>query len=464
MVSIHETAIDFIQRFTGEDLNNREVIEEFSDKSILDTWIGKQYPDASQELHNAMSLVAQPYFEHEDTPVYVVPWVDTLFITGHSDSTISFIRPSELGNRKQIILDVPHAGTKPPSCVDGLLSDEVIADESVCSSNPYTIWNQADVGVLEVSGTIWQNNKNVTCGSAVLTNLIISNGNRAPAQEGTTNEVYNTHTYRGTPLYKNQQQPTEETKRALKKNHDLSISAAGACRAAAYIANPYNPIICLEPHSYSTFSHGMLDGLFSHTIDGMNLREFAPQNGGAGTEALLNYLSSMYNNESYQDFIRPLVSVLDVSSTDDPHKYSTVTQSEMNAFVDPFVRALYEADNSLPINLDDWEKSRPDIYGAANSILDRLDAVIKKADDYLGANDDSVIAQTINTVTIEYNRGLVTPDEASNTQANEKDFHKRCQLVGAAFVAGLKNMQNLIQGRIQMEIMQKHNTHNTQEL
>ena len=453
MVSIHETAIDFIRRFSGEDLNNREIIAEFLDKSILDTWIAKQYPDASPEMHNAMSLVAQPYFEYEDTPVYVVPWVDTLFVTGHSDSTISFIRPNALGNQKQIILDVPHAGTKPPSCVDGLLSDEVIADESVCSSNPYTIWNQADVGVLEVSGTIWHNNKNVICGSAVLTNLMISNGNRAPAQEGQTNQVYNTHTYRGTPLYKDRQQPTKETKRALKKNHDLSIAAAGACRAAAYTANPDHPIICLEPHSYSTFSHEILNALFSPTIGAMNLAKFTPQNGGAGTKVLLNYLRSTYNNESYQDFIRPLVSVLDVSSSNDPYKYSTVSQSEMNAFVDPFVSALYEVANSFPINLDDWEKSRPDVYGAANSILDRLDAVIKKADDYLGANDDSVIAQTINTVTIEYNRGLVTPDEASRTQANEKDFYQRCQLVGMAFVAGLKNMQNLIQQRRQMEII-----------
>lgn len=80
MVNIHETAIDFIRRFTGEDLSNRGVIEEFSDQSILDTWIGKQYPEVSQEVRNAMSLVAQPYFEQEDTPVYIVPWVDTLFI------------------------------------------------------------------------------------------------------------------------------------------------------------------------------------------------------------------------------------------------------------------------------------------------------------------------------------------------------------------------------------------------
>ena len=449
MVNIHETAIDFIRRFTGEDLSTLGVVEEFLDQSRLDTWIGKQYPEASPKVRNAMSLIAQPYFEQEDTPVYVVPWVDTLFITGHSDSTISFIRPSTLGNPKQIILDVPHAGTKPPSCVDRLLSNEVIADESVCSRNPYTIWNQADVGVLEVSGTIWQNDKNITCGSAILTNLIISNGNRAPAQEGRTNQVYNTHTYRGTPLYKDPQQPTAETKRELKKNHDLSIAVAGACRAAAYTANSDHPIICLEPHSYSTFSHEILDGLFSQTRDGMNLAEFAPQNGGTGSKALLNYLRNNHNHESYQDLVRPLVSVLDVSRTDDPHKYSTVNQSEMNAFVDPFVRTIYEAANSLPINLDDWEKSRPDVYGAVNSILGRLDAVIKKADDYLGAKDDSVIAETINTVTIEYNRGLVTSDEISNTQTNEQDFSQHCQLVGMAFVAGLKNMQNLIQRRRQ---------------
>ncbi|WP_205127851.1 hypothetical protein [Okeania hirsuta] len=125
-------------------------------------------------MYNAMLLVARPYFEYKDTPVYVVSLVDTLFITGRSDSSISFIRPSTLGTQTQMILDVPHAGTLPPSCVDGLLSDDVIADESLCSSNPYTIWNQADVGVLEVSGSIWQNHQNFVCGSAVLTNLIIS--------------------------------------------------------------------------------------------------------------------------------------------------------------------------------------------------------------------------------------------------------------------------------------------------
>ncbi|MEM7591958.1 MAG: hypothetical protein AAF383_10660 [Cyanobacteria bacterium P01_A01_bin.83] len=448
MVSIHGTAIDFIQRFTVEKLSNQEMIEKFIDQSTLDTWIAKQYPEAASQVHHAISLVAQPYFEHEDTPVYIVPWEDTLFITGHSDSSISFIRLSILGNDRQIILDLPHAGTKPPDCVDGLLSEKVVAAESVCSNNPYTIWNQADVGVLEVSGSIWRNNQNLTCGSAVLANLIISNGNRAPAQEGRTNQVYNTHTYRGTPLYKDLKQPTTDIKRALKKNHDLSISAAGACRAAAYTANSNHPIICLELHSYSAFSHEILDALFSPTTSGMNLAKFAPQNGGIGTKALLNYLRNSYDNESYQNLVRPLVSVLDVSSTNDPDKYSTVTESEMNAFVDPFIRTLYEADKSLLIDLDDWAQSRPDVYGAADSILERLDAVIKKADDYIDAKNDNLIAQTINTVTIEFNRVLVTPDEVSNTQTNEADFYKRCQLVGVAFVAGLKNMQNLIQQRI----------------
>ncbi|MEM8718948.1 MAG: hypothetical protein AAGE84_06520 [Cyanobacteria bacterium P01_G01_bin.39] len=451
MVSIHGTSIDFIQRFTGEKLSNQEMIEKFIDQSSLDIWIAKQYPDLSPEMYDAISLVAQPYFEHEDTPIYVVLWEDTLFITGHSDSSISFIRPTTLGNQQQIILDLPHAGTKAPSCVDGLLSEDVIADESICSNNPYTIWNQADVGVLEVSGSIWQNNKNITCGSAVLTNLIISNGNRAPAQEGRTNQVYNTHTYRGTSLYKASQQPNAAIKRALKKNHDLSISAAGACRAAAYTANSNHPIICLELHSYSAFSHEILDALFSPTIDGIKLTEFVPQNGGIGTKALLNHLRNSHDNKSYQDLVRPLVSVLDVSSTKDLDKYSTVTQSEMNAFVDPFIRTLYEADKSLLIDFDDWAQSFPDVYGAADNILDRLDAVIKKADDYIDAKNDNLIAQTINTVTIEYNRVLITPDEASNTQTNERDFYKRCQLVGVAFVAGLKNMQNLIQQHMRQD-------------
>ena len=451
MVGIHETTIDFIQRFTGEDLNNPEAIEEFLERSLFDTWIAKKYPDISPELHHAILLIARPYFEHRDTPVYVLVWVDTLFVTGCSDSTISFIRPHTLGNAKQIILDIPHAGTKPPSCVDGLLSDKVIADESVCSSNPYTIWNQADVGVLEVSGAIWRNDKNVICGSAVLTNLIISNGNRAPAKEGRTNQVYNTHTYRGTPLYKDRQQPTEEIKRELKKNHDLSIAAAGACRAAAYTANPHHPIICLEPHSYSAFSHQILDGLFSVTTEGLNLTEFAPQNGGTGTEALLHYLRHTCDRKSYRDSVRPLVSVLDVSNPDEPDKYSTVEQSEMNAFVDPFIRAIDRVSDRLLINLDDWERSRPDVYGAANSILERLEAVIEKADDYLGTLGNSLILQTIDTVTIEYNRVLVTPSETSQIQTDEKDFNRRCQLVGMAFVAGLKEMHKLIQQRRQKE-------------
>ena len=440
IVGIHETAIDFIQRFTSENLNNREAIEEFFDQSTLDKWIATQYPDVLQRVQQAISLVARPYFEHEDQPVYVVLFKDTLFITGHSDSAISFIRPHELGNPKQILLDIPHAGTKPPSCVDGLLSDQVIADESVCSSNPYTIWNQADVGVLEVSGAIWRNYQNVACGSAVLTNLIISNGNRAPAEEGRTNHVYNTHTYRGTYLYKEPQQPKEEIKRALKQNHDLSISAAAACRAAAYIANPHNLIICLEPHSYSMFSHEILNALFAQDTN-INLSQFAPPNSAADDGALIKYLRNTYDYESVQKFIRPLVSVLDVSSDDKPDKYSTVTEPEMNAFVYSFLSVLEQSCHSFPINLDDWEKSRPDVYGAANSILNRLEALINKADSYVGAHDE-VIAQTINTVTIEYNRGLVTSGEASTIQTSENDFNQHCQLVGAAFVAGLKNMQN----------------------
>lgn len=440
---MHTTAIDFIQRFTGKDLSNRNILEEFSDQVIFSSWLKKQYPNTSQEMYNAMLLVARPYFEYKDTPVYVISLVDTLFITGRSDSSISFIRPSTLGTQKQMILDVPHAGTLPPSCVDGLLSDDVIADESLCSSNPYTIWNQADVGVLEVSGSIWQNNQNFVCGSAVLTNLIISNGNRAPAKEGRTNQVYNTHTYRGTPLYKDISQPTVETKLGLKKNHDLSIAVAGACRAAAYMTSPNYPIICLEPHSYSAFSHEILDALFSPKLDGMNLAKFAPHNGGTDTKALLDYLRNTHDLKSYQELVRPLVSVLDVSSPDEPDKYSTVNRSQMEAFVDPFISMIREASNRLPINIDNWEKSRPDVYGATNTILKRLEEVIKKANYYLDINDENLISKTINTVTIEYNRGLVTSNETSNIHTSEQDFYERCQLVGAAFVAGIKNMQNL---------------------
>ncbi|MGK7882094.1 MAG: hypothetical protein AB4060_18630 [Crocosphaera sp.] len=440
---MHRTAIDFIQRFTRKNLSNGNILEEFSEQVIFSSWLKKQYPNMSQEIYDAMLLVARPYFEYKDTPVYVVPLADTLFITGCSDSSISFIRPSSLDTQKQMILDVPHAGTLPPSCVDGLLSDEVIADESVCSSNPYTIWNQADVGVLEVSGSIWQNNQNFVCGSAVLTNLIISNGNRAPAKEGRTNQVYNTHTYRGTPLYKDISQPTEETKLGLKKNHDLSIAVAGACRAAAYMTSPNYPIICLEPHSYSAFSHEILDGLFSPKIDGMNLTKFAPHNGGTDTKALLDYLRNTYDLKSYQELVRPLVSVLDVSSPDDSDKYSTVNRSQMEAFVNPFISMIQESSNKLPINIDDWEKSRPDVYGATNTMLKRLEEVIKKANYYLDINDDNLISKTINTVTIEYNRGLITSNETSNIHTSEEDFYECCQLVGAAFVAGIKNMQNL---------------------
>ncbi|MEL4895680.1 hypothetical protein [Crocosphaera sp. Alani8] len=440
---MHTTAIDFIQRFIGKDLSDRNILQEFSDQVIFSSWLKKQYPHRSQEIYRAMLLVARPYFEYKDTPVFVVPYVDTLFITGSSDSSISFIRPSSLGTQKQLILDIPHAGTLPPSCVDGLLSDQVIADESITSSNPYTIWNQADVGVLEVSGSIWQNHQNFVCGSAVLTNLIISNGNRAPAREGRTNQVYNTHTYRGTPLYKDISQPTDETKLRLKRNHDLSIAVAGACRAAAYVTNGDYPIICLEPHSYSAFSHEILDALFSPQLNGLNLTKFAPHNGGTHTKALLDYLRNTYDKKSYQELVRPLVSVLDVSSPDEPDKYSTVNQSEMEAFVDPFITMIEEASNMLPINLDDWEKSRPDVYGATSTMLIRLEEVIKKANYYLDINDDNVIPKTINTVTIEYNRGLVTSNETSNIHTSEEDFYKRCQLVGEAFVAGIKNMQNM---------------------
>ena len=440
---MHLTAIDFIQRFTGEDLSDRNLLEEFSDRVIFSSWLKKQYPNTSQEMYNAMLLVARPYFEYNDTPVYVVSLVDTLFITGHSDSSISFIRPSTLGTQKQMILDVPHAGTLPPSCVDGLLSDEVIADRSVCSSNPYTIWNQADVGVLEVSGSIWQNHQNFVCGSAVLTNLIISNGNRAPAKEGRTNQVYNTHTYRGTPLYKDSSQPTVETKLELKKNHDLSIAVAGACRAAAYMTNRNYPIICLEPHSYSAFSHDILDALFSPKLDGLNLTKFALHNGGTDTKALLDYLRNTHELKSYQELVRPLVSVLDVSSPDEPDKYSTVNRSQMEAFVDPLIGTIRENSNRLPINIDNWEKSRPDVYGSTNTILKRLEEVMKKANYYLDIKDENLISKTINTVTIEYNRGLVTSNETSKIPTSEQDFYERCQLLGAAFVAGIKNMQNL---------------------
>ena len=466
---IHKTAIDFIQRFSGERLTVQTASAAFFDEPTLKSWLDEQYPDLSLSAREAIALFAKPYFDHSDTPVYVIQQKDTLFITGASDASISFIHPSALGNQQQIIFDLPHAGTKAPTCVNGLLSETVIANESVCSTNPFTIWNQADVGVLEVSGSIWQNSKHATCGSAVLTNLIISNGNRAPAQEGQTNHVYNTHSYRRTPLYKDPQQPTAATKRALKKNHDLSIAAAAACRAAACIANPHDLAICLELHSYSGYSHDILDTLFSPTQKGADLTTFAPQNGGAGTQAFLDYLRSTYNSDDYQGFVRPLVSVLDVSDPKKPDKYSTVTQAEMDAFVSPFLQALHqqanhqvldEANHHSPVVLNDWPQSRPDVYGAANSILHRLDAVLRKADGYLEtgaylraddsleAKDNSLIDKTINTVTIEFSRVLVSPDEASNIQSNATDFYKRCQSVGNAFVAGLNQMHPLIQQRM----------------
>ena len=460
--AIHRTALDFIQRFSGkkwsdQKLNEQKASEAFLDELTFKNWVKEQYPDLPQKLREAIALIAQPYFEHQDTPVYIVQQQGTLFITGRSDASISFIRPNSLGNPQQIIFDLPHAGTKPPACVNGLLSEVVVADESVCSTNPYTIWNQADVGVLEVAGSIWQNNNTVACGSAVLTNLIISNGNRAPATEGRTNHVYNTHSYRRTPLYKDPQQPTIETKQALKKNHDLGIAAAAACRAAAHTAHPHDPAICpticLELHSYSGYSHDILDSLFSPTEEGDDFTQFAPQNGGAGTEAFLDHLRSTYGNDDDQGFIRPLVSVLDVSSPDEPDKYSTVTQAEMNAFVAPFLQTLHQADTPFPIQLKDWPQSRPDVYGAASGILHRLDAVLKQADRYLEADngfnaDSSSVMQTINAVTVEFSRVLVIPDEASNRQPTEADFYNCCQSVGKAFVAGLHQMQPLIQQRL----------------
>ena len=82
---MHTTAIDFIQRFTGKDLSNRNILEEFSDQVIFSSWFKKQYPNISQETYNAMLLVARPYFDYKDTPVYVVYYVDTLFITWRMD-------------------------------------------------------------------------------------------------------------------------------------------------------------------------------------------------------------------------------------------------------------------------------------------------------------------------------------------------------------------------------------------
>lgn len=85
-----------------------------------------------------------------------------------------------------------------------------------------------------------------------------------------------------------------------------------------------------------------------------------------------------------------------------------------------------------------------DVYGYGGGILTRLTQVIEQASYY--ANTDFESIKTFyekNILTVEINRLLVQLSEFEDVSCiTEEVYLQRCQIVGNAFMAGIKNMLN----------------------
>ena len=271
-------------------------------------------------------------------------------------------------------------------------------------------------------------------GSAFLWNLIICNGNRPIPSEAETTIEYlqdrqidnwlTTQTYRGDFIYQNNQLPPQKIRNQIKKSHSLSIKVAGALRSSLYLLNKTQPII-IEPHSYSGFSHSFLSKCLNHSQEKKWL-EIAKK----------------------EDYLRPLVSVLDVQKSDED-EYWTTTPQEAEIFYQAFLEVLQQHQDKLPF-IENIPESENDIYGYGGGILTRLLQVVQQASYYAGVDEDVMRNfYQHNIFTVEINRLLVQLPEFDDVSAMSKEvYYQRCDIVGSALMEGIKAIVPLISQRL----------------
>lgn len=149
-----------------------------------------------------------------------------------------------------------------------------------------------------------------------------------------------------------------------------------------------------------------------------------------------------YRWRKKENALRPLVSVLDVQKLGQ-NGYWTTTQEEAERFYQGFLQELKSHWHELPF-IEGIPESMNDVYGYGGGILTRLTQVIEQASYY--ANTDFESIKTFyekNILTVEINRLLVQLSEFEDVSCiTEEVYLQRCQIVGNAFMAGIKNMLN----------------------
>ncbi|MBD2394316.1 hypothetical protein H6G11_08600 [Cyanobacterium aponinum FACHB-4101] len=410
------------------------------------------------ELIEYISIITLPYLERENQ-VNLSIVGDTLYGYDSQGIAVSFVNIERLVNYLQqglplLAIDGVHVGTSIPHPVGGLINPKILTDKPIYQASAHTAIRQADVGVKEIVGQLWRGNiigmdmnkipvsrdKNYimpVMGTAFLWNLIICNGNRPiPTPEETTVDYllqrktdcwFPTYTYRCDPegnchaarIYEDNLLPSKEIRKEIQDGHCFSIKVTGALRASLYHLNPIKPLI-IEPHSYSGFSHEFLNQYVGKSLLPQDWLPLAKK----------------------ENALRPLVSVLDVQKLGQDG-YWTTTQEEAERFYQGFLQELKSHWHELPF-IEGIPESMNDVYGYGGGILTRLTQVIEQASYY--ANTDFESIKTFyekNILTVEINRLLVQLSEFEDVSCiTEEVYLQRCQIVGNAFMAGIKNMLN----------------------
>ncbi len=439
--AIHEFVANLSGNTSINQIYNVESVNQFVE-FLTNKNNGFNY--VTQKQAEAIALITKPYWQKEGKINFLVI-EDTIYIYDADGIAISFVKPNQLAT--QITQDIPlisidgvHAGTSVPKPVIDLINPEIDTDKPIYQANPYTLLRQSDVGVKELIGKLWQGNSAQemvipVIGTAFLWNLMICNGNRGmPSEEETTPESLQrrkidnwltTETYRHDFIYRDHQLPNQSIRNHIQQGHRFGIQVAGAVRSCLYILTETPPII-VEPHTYSGFSHPFLNKYLRQSQDNQDWIALAKQ----------------------EESLRPLVSVLDVQKANQ-EGYWTTTVQEAEVFYQGFFQELKSQKHKLP-PIDNIPESLNDVYGYGGGILQRLEQVVEEASKYAGV-DYSVMKQFYqhNIFTVEINRLLIHLSEFKDVSSVSAEvYDQRCEIVGAALIAGIQLILPLIIKRI----------------
>ena len=429
-----------VVEYQVHQLGNMDEVAEFILQQV-NNFSGITNITIDRQLITKIAIIAKPYLEYADAVnVIYIKAKDTIYFYDRDGICISYVKLEQLlgllsGEEYPIIaIDGVHAGVTPPSILSEYLNPDIFSDKPIYQAGAYTPIRQADVGILEAIGKMWQMNDHPVTpvmGTAFLWNLIISNGNRPiPSSQETSIEYLqnkqvdnwlSTQTYRGDYIYRENKLPPLEIRNQIQAGHQLSLQVAGAVRSSLYLLDCKRPLI-LEPHSYSGFSHAFLTKYLS----------------GVSAPSDKNWIELAKKENA----LRPLVSVLDVQSPDESQGYWTTTVEQADRFYEGFFEVLKQEKNlhQLPIidGIPDWEN---DVYGYGGGILTRLKQVMEQASIYSDVEYDLLNRfYQRNILTIEINRLLVQlPEFVDVGNITSKIYSQRCDVVGEALMMGIRS-------------------------